>query len=267
MITTNTSGFTPEQSAFIQKLVEQILEDFSSGGGGFANPITAGNILILSQLVLQGNSALLVYNGTPALGNLVVALAAANGTDQFGNHYTAGLSLPPTDGSFKISTIQTVFTSGFQTFRISGPGNTAGTVTDLSMTEDGSASLFAQGNISLDSETIFLGPSGGPGSGLGIETRNATWQVGGGNPVNAVDSGLVADSLSAQIGKTITVTFTAGVFSVAPVLDLTVAVGGNLDLGANIVSINAVSAQVRVFQCRAVAVSGAFTLHWQARGL
>jgi hypothetical protein len=268
---TNTfasSGFTPEQAAFVQKLVEQILEDFNSGGSGFPNPITAGNILILQQLVLQGpNTALLVYSGTPALGNLVVALASGNGVDQFGNHYFTGLSFPPTDGTLKIGSIETIFISGFQTMHISGPVNGVGTVTSIDMVENGNLSVFSQGTLSVDSEFIEIGPSGGNTPGDFVKVRNALWSVGGGAQVMAVDSGTVADSLAAQIGKTITVTFTAGIFTVAPVLTLTVQVGANLDLGANIVSSTAASAQVRVFQSRGVAVTGNFTLHWHAEGI
>ena len=42
--------------------------------------------------ISPSNGLILVYSGVPANGNLSVAIAAASGTDQFGNSYPAGLS-------------------------------------------------------------------------------------------------------------------------------------------------------------------------------
>lgn len=43
---------------------------------------------------LTENGTVLIYNGTPALGNLIVAISPAGGTDSFGNAYLAGVNLP-----------------------------------------------------------------------------------------------------------------------------------------------------------------------------
>jgi hypothetical protein len=97
-----TTTFTPEQLREIQQLIDEAV----GSGSGFPNPITAGNILLLTKLILQGpGTALLVYAGTPALGNLKAALSTAVGVDQFGNHYGVGLTFPSTDGSNNYASI------------------------------------------------------------------------------------------------------------------------------------------------------------------
>lgn len=89
----------------------------------FRNPIVAGVVLVraaiqsanflagvsgwrilrngdaeFNSVTLRGalteNGSLLLYNGTPALGNLIGAVSAAGGTDSFGNAYLAGVNLP-----------------------------------------------------------------------------------------------------------------------------------------------------------------------------
>jgi hypothetical protein len=58
--------------------------------------LLAGNTIINPQ----GN---FIYNGPPAAGNLMIALAPAAGTDQFGNTYPQGLSIAQS-GLFLYST-------------------------------------------------------------------------------------------------------------------------------------------------------------------
>jgi hypothetical protein len=57
------------------------------------------NVTIRGGATVGGTA--LFYNGTPALGNLVASIAAAAGSDSFGNHYGAGiLAYDDTNGLF-----------------------------------------------------------------------------------------------------------------------------------------------------------------------
>jgi len=76
-------------------------------GDGLARPMNAppgGNpvpgiqpgsqgVITANRVIIAGpNGQLLVYNGTPANGNLIASIAGAAGTDQFGNAYKAGIT-------------------------------------------------------------------------------------------------------------------------------------------------------------------------------
>jgi hypothetical protein len=57
-------------------------------------PGTSGPVVLARLVIVYGaNGAILVYSGTPALGNLVGSWAAAAGTDPFGNPYGAGITV------------------------------------------------------------------------------------------------------------------------------------------------------------------------------
>ena len=75
--------------------------DFQPGVAGWIvrNDGTAefNGVVIRGATTTQG--VVLMYNGTPAVGNLVVSIAPAAGTDSFGNAYLAGLTTYATDGS------------------------------------------------------------------------------------------------------------------------------------------------------------------------
>jgi len=93
----------------------------------FENPLTAGTVLVREQIqsqnyaegsagwvikangdaefnsvVIRGGTVVsglaLYYDGTPALGNLILSIAAAAGTDEFGNAYPQGLAVYGADG-------------------------------------------------------------------------------------------------------------------------------------------------------------------------
>lgn len=95
----------------------------------FENPLTAGTVLVREQIqsqnyvegssgwvikangdaefnsvtirgsVTQGGVAL-YYDGTPALGNLIMSISASAGTDEFGNDYLAGTTVYDSSGSY-----------------------------------------------------------------------------------------------------------------------------------------------------------------------
>jgi hypothetical protein len=48
-------------------------------------------VVLATQVIIEGtDSALFVYNGTPAAGNLIASIASASGTDPYGNAYSGG---------------------------------------------------------------------------------------------------------------------------------------------------------------------------------
>lgn len=97
----------------------------------FENPLTAGTVLVREQIqsqnyapgsagwvikangdaefnsiVIRGGTTVsglaLYYNGTPAAGNLILSIAAAAGTDAFGNAYPAGLGVYGTNADLTV---------------------------------------------------------------------------------------------------------------------------------------------------------------------
>lgn len=58
------------------------------------------NVVIRGGTVVSGTA--LYYNGTPALGNLILSIAAAAGVDSYGNAYQAGLTSYSADGSINL---------------------------------------------------------------------------------------------------------------------------------------------------------------------
>lgn len=62
--------------------------EFSDGGTGFRNRLLPGQVV-----VQETGEGVFVYNGTPTAGNLIVAIAAASGTDPYGNDYLAGIGV------------------------------------------------------------------------------------------------------------------------------------------------------------------------------
>ncbi|WP_420010355.1 hypothetical protein [Streptomyces collinus] len=59
------------------------------------------NNIVIRNGTTQGGVSL-YYNGTPALGNLILSIAAAAGTDPFGNAYAAGLTLYDPTGTINL---------------------------------------------------------------------------------------------------------------------------------------------------------------------
>jgi hypothetical protein len=59
------------------------------------------NIVIRGGTVVSGIA--LYYDGTPALGNLILSIAAAAGVDSLGNAYAAGLTLYSSDGTINLN--------------------------------------------------------------------------------------------------------------------------------------------------------------------
>lgn len=62
--------------------------EFAKGSIGFQNQLQTG-----PTVIQQSSQGLFVYSGTPAAGNLLLAIAAVGGTDAFGNVYKTGLTI------------------------------------------------------------------------------------------------------------------------------------------------------------------------------
>lgn len=63
---------------------------FPQGGGiGFQN---TGTVIANYVVIFGTHGSLLVYNGTPAAGNLIASIAAEPGTDAYGNTYLQGIT-------------------------------------------------------------------------------------------------------------------------------------------------------------------------------
>src|SRR5512138_1081475 len=75
-------GFTPGSAGWIVRI---------DGSAEF------NNVVIRGSTTTQG--LILMYNGTPAAGNLIASIAPAAGTDTYGNAYLAGITTYATDGS------------------------------------------------------------------------------------------------------------------------------------------------------------------------
>jgi hypothetical protein len=62
--------------------------------GAISGTSISGGSITGSAIVADGSSGeLLVYSGTPAAGNLIVALSGSAGSDAYGNSYLAGITL------------------------------------------------------------------------------------------------------------------------------------------------------------------------------
>lgn len=78
--------------------------DYAPGVAGWAIKIDGSaefnDVVIRGGTVVSGLA--LYYNGTPAAGTLILSIAAAAGTDAYGNAYPAGLGVYGTDGDLTV---------------------------------------------------------------------------------------------------------------------------------------------------------------------
>lgn len=77
--------------------------DYVTGVSGWAIKIDGSaefnNVVIRGGTTVGGTA--LYYNGTPAVGNLIVSIAGSAGSDSFGNAYVQGLGVYGTDGDIQ----------------------------------------------------------------------------------------------------------------------------------------------------------------------
>ena len=61
---------------------------YSNGNAYFFNVTATGTVTATSVIVDGAGAGVFVYEGTPALNNLVVSIASAAGSDTYGNTYS-----------------------------------------------------------------------------------------------------------------------------------------------------------------------------------
>lgn len=125
------------------------------------------NVTIRGGTVVSGTG--LYYNGTPASGNLLFAIAAASGTDSFGNTYPRGISAGVSTGPQVI--MNTSSGSGFIQFPTHRPiENVAGRIL-VGVVNSGAASEYASLQLlgptvtgATDSASLLLASQNNDGS-------------------------------------------------------------------------------------------------------
>lgn len=100
----DTSSWEPVQFGTGSLAEGSITTELLAAGAIVAEKLAAGLVvagivdattITGATLVATGTSgSILAYSGTPAAGNLVLAVSPASGTDDFGNDYGIGLTLP-----------------------------------------------------------------------------------------------------------------------------------------------------------------------------
>lgn len=133
---------------------------------GWTNP----GKLIVNKLVVKGaNEGIFVYNGTPAFGNLVLAIASVDGTDDFGNSYLAGLTLDVGSPWIRWLNTSNPAIDGGQiegnatSLQLTGPSNTG----DATVTLDGTGKTSI--GDALGSFFVFIDKTGFDAATAGTE--------------------------------------------------------------------------------------------------
>lgn len=128
------------------------------------NQAWSSQVVIANKIVIEGDQDyLLVYDGTPQFGNLIVSIAAAEDVDTYGNPYLPGISCYDTNGNTGaigyINILQQTVTIGsvdgmtFQDFQDSGSfgGNTTNVFINSAIDPANPVATAAQGSMSLQS--------------------------------------------------------------------------------------------------------------------
>lgn len=85
------------------KIAAGAVDATSIAAGTVSAGIVNGTTITGAQFVATGTGGeVLVYNGTPAAGNLILAIAASSGSDAYGNSWKSGANLPTVGGQANI---------------------------------------------------------------------------------------------------------------------------------------------------------------------
>lgn len=153
----------------------------------YAAVLTAGNTTVINQ---QG---LFVYNGKPALGNLIASLAPTGGTDPYGNVYTSYFKIYGSSGS-----AINMGVSGPNAAIIFNPGN----VTHLTLAGQAFAGSNNPGAANEQEALIFTsGKAGGDDAAIQLFSESA--------------DATVAATIVAEFGGTVIATLTKTLMSLA----------------------------------------------------
>lgn len=186
------------------------------------------DVVIRGGTVISGTA--LYYNGTPALGNLILSIAAAAGVDSFGNAYVQGLGVYSTDGSVQLNNAQ-VLVSGTDGSAMNILTNLGSAYLDLVPADlVGTTWLSATLNTSL-------GASNRPSLSItspsdSVNTRNSGIEMFGGGP-STTDTSILVDADRVNLNHDLEVTDQLSVNGV----DVGAGLRSDVDLQSNITGI------------------------------
>lgn len=149
-------------------------------------PWTNPGVLQIGEIIIDsGGTELLVYAGVPAYGNLILAIAAVAGTDEYGNSYEPGITMPALPTSSTVSETKILFPDNtvgipgqliaaintaldFSIVALEGPANAGqapGPALELILDKTTfpaiAKALLTGDAVTLNAPTINLGASGG----------------------------------------------------------------------------------------------------------
>lgn len=81
---------------------------FANGDAYFYNVTAEGEITTTTVVVQGGTGGVFIYSGSPASGNLIVAIAGAAGSDSESNSYIEGVQIGPSGNKAQIQLIPTI---------------------------------------------------------------------------------------------------------------------------------------------------------------
>lgn len=146
-------------------------QDFESGSAGWT--INADGSAEFNNVTIRGGTVVggvaLYYDGTPALGNLIMSIAAAAGTDDFGNAYVAGV------GVYGTSNTVTVRNSAGDSVRLRPDAPSAisdSTAPGLELrksTDTGDGASLTEYDNTFNRGALLLSPSPVVGGELGLD--------------------------------------------------------------------------------------------------
>lgn len=191
------------------------------GSAEFNNATFRGRIVIQSS-----GQTVLVYDGTPAAGNLIASIAAQSGTDAFGNFYPAGVadySVLPAFPANQSGSFAQIFKSGLliNDPDYAGDGSVIGITSGGLATQSPSISVQSPGNqrSAIKATAAFLNLAGISQDGTatpfatigGTDNSNnhypANLQVLGNIFAVNIDSGTFSTSFAALTSFTVAVPF------------------------------------------------------------
>jgi hypothetical protein len=176
--------------------------DYVSGSSGWA--VMLDGSAEFNDVVIRGGTSVsgtsLYYSGTPTAGNLIVSIAAAAGTDEFGNAYPQGVGLEGGSGKVTIydatgtAVITLDGTNGLKAMRATGGQYVQ--IKPQAILSLGHGSWTTEGDLHVDSGGLTLqspyGPVGlsgdqvrlfmHPGASNGIAPGSVSVSSASGNP-------------------------------------------------------------------------------------
>jgi hypothetical protein len=130
----------------------------------------SGWLIVANKIIIEGvNGELLVYSGTPALGNLEASIAGAAGTDSVNNAFVMGVAAYTGSGSSWFATaLQGGFITSFFSTSASGPWSLVG---QINFASNGALNIdFPFISLTSTQTGLIQGAGAIPHSAAGITT-------------------------------------------------------------------------------------------------